>query len=59
MTAVRRFDQFLMNPQEGKAFGILNRTPLLTPECNNQDTVTSLAGYALSDILVPGISSRW
>jgi hypothetical protein len=37
----------------------LTHGPLLTTECNNQDTVTSLTGYALSDILVPGISSRW
>jgi hypothetical protein len=59
VSAVRKFDQFLMNPQEGKALGLLNRVPLLTTECNNQDTVTSLMGYALSDILVPGISSRW
>ena len=59
VTAVRKFDQFLMNPQEGKTFGLLTRGPLSTTECNNQDAVTSLAGYALSDILVPGISSRW
>jgi hypothetical protein len=59
VSAVRRFDQFLMNPQEGKALGLLNRVPLLTTECNNQDTITSLMGYAFSDILVPGISSRW
>ena len=59
VTAVRKFDQFLMNPQEGKTFGLLTHSPLSTTECNNQDTVTSLTGYALSDILVPGISSRW
>jgi hypothetical protein len=48
-----------MDPQEGKTFGLLTRGKLSTTECNNQDSVTSLAGYALSDILDPGISSRW
>lgn len=59
LSAVRRFDQFLLSPEKGKAFGLLTRTPLVTPACNNQDTVTALTGYALGDILVPGISSRW
>jgi len=59
VTAVRKFDRLLMDPQEGKTFGLLTRGKLSTTECNNQDSVTSLTGYALSDILDPGISSRW
>jgi hypothetical protein len=59
LNAVRRFDKFLLNPQEAKAFGQLNQGAVAVPGCGDSDTVTSLTGYALSDILVPGISSRW
>jgi hypothetical protein len=59
VNAVGKFDKFLINSQEGRAFGLLTCGPVLTTECNNQDAVTSLTGYALSDILAPGISSRW
>ena len=59
LTAVRKFDQFLVNPEEAKAFGQLNRGAAFDPACGTADVATSLTGYALSDILVPGISSRW
>ena len=57
VSAVRKFDRFLLNREGAKAFGLLN---LGAPSiCDARDTVTSLTGYALSDILVPGITARW
>ena len=56
---VQAFDRFLLNPENAKAFGLLNAGATLDNECANSDTGTSLTGYALSDILVPGISSQW
>jgi hypothetical protein len=57
--AVRKFDQFLLNPEEAKAFGLLNMGAPSSRGCEAWDAVTSLSGYALSDILVPEISSKW
>jgi hypothetical protein len=59
LNAVRKFDQFLVNPEEAKTFGQLNQGSPVIPEDDDKDTATSLTGYALSDILVPGISSQW
>jgi hypothetical protein len=59
LTAVRKFDQFLVNPEEGKAFGQLNRGAVFDPTGGGEDVATSLTGYALTDILVPGLSSNW
>ena len=59
LSAVRKFDQFLLNPEEAKTFGQLNQGAAFIQGCNDRDTATSLTGYALSDILVPGISSQW
>ena len=59
LSAVRKFDQFLLNPEEAKTFGQLNQGAPFIPGDGSNDTATSLTGYALSDILVPGISSRW
>ncbi len=58
-SAVRKFDRFLLNREEAKAFGLLNVGAPPIPGCEAWDAVTSLSGYALSDILVPGISSKW
>jgi hypothetical protein len=60
VSAVRKFDRFLLNRDDAKAFGLLNvGAPPIPGRCSAQDTATSLSGYALSDILVPGISSKW
>ncbi|MDR3675770.1 MAG: hypothetical protein P4N24_09790 [Acidobacteriota bacterium] len=59
LSAVKKFDQFLLNPEEAKEFGQLNQGAAFIQGCNDRDTATSLTGYAFSDILVPGISSRW
>ena len=59
VSAVRKFDRFLLNREEAKAFGLLNAGAPSIPGCEAWDAVTSLSGYALSDILVPGISSKW
>jgi hypothetical protein len=59
LSAVKKFDQFLVNPAEGKTFGQLNQGAASPPGDDDPEVATSLTGYALSDILVPGISSRW
>ena len=59
LSAVRKFDQFLLNPEEAKTFGQLNQGAAFIQGDDDRDTATSLTGYALSDILVPGISSQW
>ena len=61
VSAVRKFDRFLLNRDEAKAFGLLNvgASPIPGGGCEAWDSVTSISGYALSDILVPGISAKW
>ena len=59
--AVQRFDAFVLNPQNGKSYGLLN----YGAESETKDgihafnTVTSLTGRALGDILSPGIDAKW
>jgi hypothetical protein len=59
VNAVRKFDRFLLNPEQAKRFGLLNFGASLVTECANTDTATSLTGRALSDILDPGITAKW
>ncbi|MGH9328130.1 MAG: hypothetical protein ACRD2B_15785 [Terriglobia bacterium] len=59
VTAVRRFDRFLLNPEQARAFGILSSGATYVRKCENTDTVTSLTGYAVADILAPGVDARW
>ena len=59
VTAVRKFDRFLQDREQAKAFGLLNAGHPQTGGCLGWDAFTSLAGYALTDILVPGLSSNW
>ncbi len=59
--AVRRFDAFIVSPQNGRSFGLLNDGARANTKVriNAFNTVTSLTGYALADILSPGVTSRW
>lgn len=57
--AVRRFDQLLLDPGHAKAFGLLNAGAPYIEECSNSNTVTSLTGRSVADILVPDITSKW
>jgi hypothetical protein len=59
VNAVHKFDRFLLNPEQAKQFGLLNFGAPFVRKCSNSDTVTSLTGRALSDILDPGITARW
>lgn len=54
--AVRRWDAFVLNPQNGKSYGLLNDGAEGAAAFN---TMTSLTGRALADILSPGVDSRW
>jgi hypothetical protein len=59
--AVRRFDAFIINPANGKSYGLLNdgARPSSKAEANAFNTATSLTARALADIVSPGVSSRW
>ena len=59
VNAVRKFDRFLLNPEQAKRFGLLNFGASLVTECANTDTATSLTGRAIADILDPGITAKW
>jgi hypothetical protein len=61
LAAVKRFDAYVTNPQDGRAFGLLNDGAQTGPkDINNSfNTVTSLTGRALADILSPGVDARW
>lgn len=59
--AVRRFDAFIINPKNGKSYGLLNdgAYPGTRDKANAFNTVTSLTGRALAGIVSPGVDSRW
>lgn len=59
--AVRRFDAFVINPQNGKSYGLLNdgACPESEEEVGAFNAATSLTGRALADIVSPGVDSRW
>lgn len=57
--AVRRFDAFVLDPEKGKSLGLLNRGATGGAKASSFNTVTSLTGRALADILSPDIDSKW
>ena len=59
--AVQRFDAFVVNPQNGKSYGLLNDGADYGPvdKASAFNTVTSLTGRALADILSPGVDAKW
>lgn len=59
--AVQRFDAFVLNPNNGKQYGLLNDGATYGPKdkANAFNTVTSLTGRALADIVSPGVDARW
>jgi hypothetical protein len=59
--AVQRFDAFILKPEDGKAFGLLNMgaNPGQTDKANAFNTATSLTGRALAGIVSPSVDSRW
>lgn len=59
--AVQRFDAFVLNPVNGKSYGLLNDGAEANTrgEENAFNTVTSLTGRALAGIVSPGVDSRW
>ena len=56
---VQAFDRFMLNPENAKAFGLLNAGAPFDNKCANSDSGTSLTGPAIADILAPGITSKW
>lgn len=61
LRAVQRFDAFVTNPADGKSYGLLEDGAQTGPkDVNNAfNTVTSLTGRALADIISPGVDARW
>ncbi|HUZ46986.1 MAG TPA: hypothetical protein VMW54_10150 [Terriglobia bacterium] len=59
--AVRRFDAFIIHPENGKAFGLLNdgAVPIGREGSNSFNTATSLTARALAGMVSPGVDSRW
>ncbi len=59
--AVRQFDSFIVNRENGKSFGLLNdgANPNSKGSANAFNTATSLTGRAVADILSPGVDSHW
>ena len=59
--AVQRFDAFILKPENGKAYGLLNMGAYPGPKdkANAFNTATSLTGRALAGIVSPGVNSRW
>ena len=61
--AVRRFDRFLMNPDNAKAFGILSAGAQVNWKVSSPETrvdcVTGIGGHAMADIVDPGVDARW
>ena len=59
--AVQRFDAFVTNPESGKSYGLLNDGANFGGEdkIKAYDTVTSLTGRALADIISPGVDAKW
>ena len=59
--AIQKFEAFILNPANGKAFGMLNdgATPESPKDITAYDCVTGLTGRALADILKPGVDAQW
>ncbi len=61
LSAVHRFDAFVINPANGKSYGLLNdgAGSGATDVSGPFNTATALTGRALADILSPGVDARW
>jgi hypothetical protein len=59
--AVRRFDAFILNPQNARSYGLLNEgaSAVSQGQIGAFNAATSLTGRAVADILSPGVDSRW
>jgi hypothetical protein len=58
--ALRKFNAFILVPENARAFGLLNDGAVVPPkQQNSYDCVTSLTGRALADIIRPGVDARW
>lgn len=59
--AVRRWDDYVLNPENARAYGLLNAGADYGPkdENNSFNTATALTGRALADILSPAVDARW
>lgn len=60
-SAVQRWDAYVLNPPNAKAYGLLSAgADYGAKDGNNSfNTMTSLTGRALADILSPNIDARW
>lgn len=60
LQAVRKYDAFLLKPQNAKAYGVLSAGAVPPPKSPRTfDVVTALVGRALADVLSPGVDARW
>ncbi len=60
ITAVRKFESFILVPENAKRFGMLNEGATCEPKrLTNYDCVTGLTGRALADIIRPGVDADW
>lgn len=58
--AIRRFEAFILVPENGRKFGLLNAGAMPQPkEQAPFDCVTSLTGRALADMIKPGVDAKW
>ena len=59
--AVQRFDTFVVVPQNGQAYGLLNDGADygLKDKADAFNTATSLTGRALADVRSPGVDAKW
>ncbi|MGH9598782.1 MAG: hypothetical protein ACRD27_02875, partial [Terracidiphilus sp.] len=59
--AVQRFDAFIVNPENGKSYGLLNDDDQVGAKDINLsfNTSTALIRRALADIPSPGVDARW
>lgn len=59
LDAVRRWDAFVLNPQNGKNYGLLNDGAKGGVKADAFNTATGLTGRALAGILSPGVDASW
>jgi len=58
--ATQKFATFILNPANGKPFGMLNAGATPEPKAQiSYDCVTGLTGRALADMLKPGVDAQW
>ena len=58
--ATKKFNAFILVPENGKTFGMLNEGAVPGPKDQTAyDCVTGLTGRALADILKPGVDAQW